>query len=338
MLKGQALLPDGVDEDEHGSGVQRVVQGVPVEEVVGAYRAVMGVLRDAFLELAADTEVPAYTVLDGTRRLWELTDHYSSELVAARHEIDLDIARRQERQRLGFLQRVLTGNLFDAEIKQGGAAYGLTANARYWVVRARDVDGHQHELGRQIEKVAAGSRLAPLLGPIDGDVAGLTVQKPRVDETAGTIAVVGPVPLSQVSQAFAEVTRLLNVAVRYKRRGLVDPEMMSIRLAVVQEHEIGQILCERYVRPVLETEAIGEVILGSVQTFLAYQRRIQAAAKALSVHQNTLRYRLAKFEEVTRASLVETETIIEVWWSLEYWDFQRNDPHADPPPATPQGQ
>jgi putative transposase len=76
VLRGQALLPDG-DEDEHGSGVQRSVEGVPVEEVIGAYRAVMGVLRDAFLELATQTEVAADTVLDGTRRLWELTDHYS---------------------------------------------------------------------------------------------------------------------------------------------------------------------------------------------------------------------------------------------------------------------
>jgi putative transposase len=70
MLKGQAVLPEGMDQDEHGSGVQRAVQGVPADEVVAAYRAAMGVLRDAFLDLAVLTDVPASTVLDGTRRLW----------------------------------------------------------------------------------------------------------------------------------------------------------------------------------------------------------------------------------------------------------------------------
>ena len=324
MLRGHALLPDGVDEDEHGSGIQRGVQGVPVEEVVGAYRAVMGVLRDAFLESAKDMEVAADAVLDGMRRLWQLTHHYSGELIAARLQIDLDMARRQERQRLGFLQRLLTGNLFDAELRTGGAAYGLATDAQYWVVRARHSDGQFRELSRRIEDVAAGSRGAPLLGPIDGDVAGITVRQPRVDmtKTTETIAAVGPVALSQVNRAFTEATRLLSAAVRYKRTGLIVPETMSIRLSVVQEHEMGQMLHERYVRPVLETEPIADVILSSVQVFLGHQRRIQAAAAALSVHQNTLRYRLAKFEKITKASLVDTETIIEVWWALEYWQIQ----------------
>ena len=323
MLRGHVLLPDGVDEDEHGSGIQRGLQGVPVEEVVGAYRAVMGVLRDAFLELIKDMEIPADTVLDGVRRLWQLTDHYSGELIAARLEIDFDLARRQERQRLGFLQRLLTGNLFDAELRTGGAAYGLAIDAQYWVVRARHSAGQLRELSRRIEDVAAGARDAPLLGPIDGDLAGITVRQPREGFAATeTIAAVGPVALSQVGHAFTEATRLLSAAVRYKRTGLIVPETMSIRLSVVQEHEMGQMLHDRYVRPVLEAEPIAEVILGSVQVFLGHQRRIQAAAEALSVHQNTLRYRLAKFEKITKCSLVDTETIIEVWWALEYWQIQ----------------
>lgn len=328
MLRGHVLLPDGVDEDEHGSGIQRGVQGVPVEEVLGAYRAVMGVLRDAFLQAAREMGVGADAVVDGMRRLWLLTDQYSGELISARLEIDRDMARRQERQRLGFLQRLLTGNLFDAELRTGGAAYGLAADGQYWVVRARQSIGQLRELSRRIEDVAAGSAGAPLLGPIDGDVAGITVRQPRVDSTGTneTVAAVGPVALSQVSRAFAEATRLLSAAVRYKRTGLIVPETMSIRLSVAQEHEMGQMLHERYVRPVLEAEPVAELILGSVQVFLGHQRRIQAAAAALSVHQNTLRYRLAKFEKITKASLSDTETIIEVWWALEYWQIQTTPP------------
>lgn len=324
ILRGKALLPDDVSEDEHASGVQRALQGIPAEEVVAVYRAVMGVLRDAYFDAAAHADIAADTVLDGTRRLWELTDRYSNELVAARNQIDLDIARREERQRLGFLQRVLTGNLLDTELHQGGAAYGLAPDSQYWVVRARHPEGRLQGLSRRIEDAAAGPHSAPLLGPIDGDLAGLTVRRPIVDVAeTGTIATVGPVNLSQLSHAFAEATRLLNVAVRYQRRGLIDQAAMSIRIAVVEEHEIGQVLFERYVQPVLRTGPIAEVILGSVRAFLVHKRRIQAAAEALSVHQNTLRYRLAKYEEMTGADLTETETIIESWWALEYWEVHR---------------
>lgn len=328
MLRGEVVLPTDVDEDEHGSGVQRAVQGVSAEEVVAAYRSVMGVLRDAFLDGAAQSNVPSDTVLRGTRRLWELTDHYSNELIAARHQIDVEIARREERQRLAFLQRLLNGHLLDAEIHHGGAAFGLDYDTNYWVVRARYPQGRIQEVSRKLEDAAAGSRFSPLLGPIDGDLAGLVTRRPKIDDAgAGTVAAVGPVKLSYVSHAFAEATRLLDVAVRYHRRGLVDPASMSIRIAVVQEHEIGQVLLEKYVRPVLTAGAIAEVVLGSVQAYLAHERRVQTAARALSVHQNTLRYRLEKYEDLTKANLNDTEAIIEVWWALEYWDVHgRNSP------------
>jgi PucR C-terminal helix-turn-helix domain len=138
------------------------------------------------------------------------------------------------------------------------------------------------------------------------------------------LATVGPSPLPMLGQAFAECTRLLNVAVRYGKHGLVDRESLSVRIAVIEESDIGAALFHRYVATVLEESPIADPILESVQIYLANHRRVQAAADALLIHGNTLRYRLEKYTTITGADLTDTETIIEVWWALEYWQVRRD--------------
>jgi hypothetical protein len=323
MLNGDDALPADALEDERASGTQRTLQGIPGEDVLAAYRGVMGVVRDAFIEVATAREVPFDAILVGTRLLWELTDRLSDVLVSARHQVELDVALREERQRQAFLQRVLTGNLAAPEIVQAGPGFGLASNGRYWVFRARQFDGNLPGLSRQLERSAAGTTFAPLVGAIDGDLAGIAVERPAVADDESLVAVIGPTNLTGLSQAFSEATRVLNVAARYRRRGLVDSAALSIRIAVVEEDELGEALYERYVVKVLAASAMADAILDSVRVYLSARRRIQLAAETLSIHQNTLRYRLEQFASLTGADLAETETIIEVWWALEFWAVRR---------------
>lgn len=319
MLRGREELPEEAEEHEHASGARRALQGVPAEDVAAAYHAVMGVLRDAVIEEATRAGVPLHAILLGTRLLWQLTDRFGLELVAAHAQRDRELARRQERQRVAFLQRLLSGSLLPAEIIQHGAAYDLQPGHEYWVFRARQPAGRLQGLSRHIEQMAAGPTFAPLVGPIDGDLAGLTVRRPTVNDEVTTLAVAGPASLDQLAHAFMDATRVLNVALRYQRSGVVDSASLSIRIAVVQEDRIGQILYERYVAPVLTEGQMAETLLESVRVYLKYKRRVQAAADALLVHINTLRYRLERYQAITKIDISETESIIEVWWALEYW-------------------
>jgi sugar diacid utilization regulator len=145
-----------------------------------------------------------------------------------------------------------------------------------------------------------------------------------VNDDVTVLAIAGPFPLPMLGQAFAECTRLLNVAVRYGKRGVVDRESLSVRIAVIEESEIGAALFHRYVATVLEESPIADLVLESVQMYLAKHRRIRAAADALLIHSNTLRYRLEKYTSITGADLTDTEAVIEVWWALEYWQVRRD--------------
>jgi PucR C-terminal helix-turn-helix domain len=323
-LHGRDILPADVSEDEGKSSRRRAVQGVPAEDVVACYWAVLAVLRDEFIARASAAGVPPGIVLSGTLRLWDMTDRLSAVLMQARHEIDIDLARRDERQKLALLQRILNGNMLPSEVSQLGSAYGLEPDSEHWVFRARHPEGTIQSLSRHIELTCSGQYFPPLVGPIDGDLAGITCRRPSVNDDVTVLATVGPFPLTMLGQAFAECTRLLNVAARYGKRGLVDRESLSVRIAVIEESEIGAALFHRYVATVLDSGPMADPILESVQAYLANNRRVQVAADALMIHGNTLRYRLDKYTSLTGADLTDTEVIIEVWWALEYWQVRRD--------------
>ncbi|MGQ0467062.1 MAG: PucR family transcriptional regulator [Sporichthyaceae bacterium] len=335
-LEGQDELPAEISESEMQSAQYRALQGVPAEDVAKAYRAVVAVVRDAFFARASAEGVPFDVILAGTQRLWAMTDRLSDRLTSARHDIELEVARREERQRLDFLQQVLSGNLLASEMLHVGSAHGLHADHRYWVFRARHLaslrasDGTFHAgdsltLSRHLERSCADDRFAPIVGPVDADLAGLARKRPTPpDDGSVVLATVGPVEVADLPHAWAEATRLLNVAVKYGRRGLVDSESLSIRIAVVQESELGEALYNRYVAKVLADSRMAEVLLESVRVFLDRKRSAPDAAEALNIHTNTLRYRLERFEAITGVDLTDTETIIKVWWALEYWYVQRD--------------
>jgi putative transposase len=313
-LEQRDTLPAGIEEDERASGQRRAIQGVPTEDVVRAYRAVIGVLRDAFIEEASAVAADPWRVLAGTRQLWDLTDRYSDVLVAARQQVDIDTARRDEQRRITFLHRLVAGSLDPADLTAGGAVQDMMPNRDYWVVRARHYGGDTQRVTRHLESTGPGFR--PLVAPFDNDIVAICAAWPAAAEGA-IIAVAGPVRLSAVPLAFAEATRVLNAAVRYRRTGVVDTSALSVRMAVEGHDELGEQLFRRHLAPVIAHPGSAE-ILGTLRTYLNRGRSIGNTAAALSVHPNTIRYRLARFQSLAGADLTSTDTLVEVWWALEY--------------------
>lgn len=313
-LEQRDTLPAEIEEDERASGQRRARQGIPTDEVVKAYRAVISVLRDAFIEEASAAAADPWVVLAGTRTLWDLTDRYSDVLVAARQQVDIDSARRDEQYRIAFLHRLLTGRLDPAEESAGGAGPGMLPDRDYWVVRGRHVLGDAQRLSRHLESGATSFR--PLVAPFDNDVVGIAAARP-VPLADAVIAVGGPARPGAIPHAFAEATQVLNVALRYGRTGVIDSSTLSVRVAVEQHDELGEQLYRRYLGPMTAHQGSAE-ILDTVQVYLRQHRSIGATARTLSVHPNTIRYRLTRFRALTGADLSSTDTLVEVWWALEY--------------------
>ncbi|WP_459986702.1 PucR family transcriptional regulator [Nocardioides sp. AN3] len=324
-INQQEELPPQVEEDERATGRRRAMQGIPIESVVDAYRSHLALLRDAFMEEATAIELDPEAVLGGIRRLWDLADHYAGVLTIAHHEAELAAARRNEQQRLVFLHRLLMGALDRAELRDRGAVLGILTNQEYWVVRGRQTDGGTNRLIRHLEATATGSESRPLIGPVDQDVAGVSTRRPTPLDGA-VIAVTGPVDVSSIPAAFAEATRVLRVALRYRRSGVVDSSSLSVRIAVEQQPELGEILHGRYVKALRSQGSAGADILATVRTWMQQRRSIQATAHAMSIHENTVRYRLGRFSELTNADVADADSLVEVWWALEYESILEQPP------------
>ena len=320
MLRGHSGLPSDVVEDERESGRERALQGVPAEDVVAAYRLVMGVLREAVIECCDEADVPLEVTLRTVRQLWELTDELSTELVAARRQIDVEVARREEQQRLTFLARVLSGAFAGEALVRAAAAHGLVPDRDYWVLRAA-VPSTTATVRMVEAAVQSRPRAVALAGPVDGDVAGIMSVRPSLPELEGVAAVSGPAHLGAIAHAWTEASRLLTVATRFGRSGVVDKSNLGIRVAVVEENELGESLHARYVAPVLAVPG-GELLVDSVRTFLAEHANIARGAATLAIHQNTLRQRLDKYRRLTGADLSDLESTFEVWWAIQYWSLR----------------
>lgn len=319
VLRGGGGLPDGV-EDEATCGRRRAAQGLSAEIVVTAYRAVMVVVLDAFLREAARVDATQPALLASVRRLWELTDHHSVEMFSACHEVVLDLARREERDRQDFLHNLLTGRLADTDVVEaGGAEFGLGSTSEVYVLRARSCsEVPTLDLQRVIERASRTAVMQPLLGLIGGDLVGIVRRAPETVDDSALVAIEGPVLPDAVSAAFLRVSKLLDLGVRFDLRGVLTADRLSLRAAVAQDEALGRRLHQRYVAALDPRAAITGLILESVETYLDCQRSIPAAAQALNVHVNTLRYRLERYEAVTGCELSDTLALFEVWWALQF--------------------
>ncbi|MGW9027106.1 PucR family transcriptional regulator [Streptomyces sp. NPDC055722] len=308
-----------LSEEERSTLTNRSMQGIDAEDVIHCYRLVMTYLCDEYVDQAARLHVPAEATMAGMRKLWKDNDRFTNELVKARSQIDLGIALRQDRQRQIFLQRVLSGGLRPAEIALGGAQYGLTADGEYWAVKASPVDRPTAGLISHLERFASGNPVAALVSVADGDMVGIATRRPIPFDAVTPIAVVGPVRLSGLHRAFAEAARLLDVAKRFGKGGIIEPSSLGVLLAVANEPELGESLYDKYIGRVLrDAGSMAEVLLETVDVFLGLNRGYQATASALHVHVNTLRHRIGRFEEIVGDTFSRPEVALETWWALRY--------------------
>src|SRR5258705_3476120 len=67
----------------------------------------------------------------------------------------------------------------------------------------------------------------------------------------------------------------------------------------------------------MDSSDIAQTLVETTRRYLENGMRVEATANAMFVHANTLRYRLRRFEELTRSDLKDPDQRMEVWWALE---------------------
>lgn len=297
---------------------ERTEQGLPAGEMLDAYRLAHRVIRDAFLDAAAEEHIDNSVVVRGACLLWETVDAGTSQLYAVRRELELALARVDEEQRISFLQNLLRGSIDVAALREMSAAYGLELDRQYLAVRGRPHGSTSPQaLRRQLERSSRQHGLDAFLSIVDGEVLGIVPRKPSLDEVQATVGVSSPSHLTATDQSFRAASRMLDVATRFNAVGVFDLNDLRLRVAIAAEPELGKLLARRYVAPLHVAGDFGAQLETSVREYLVDGRQLARTARRLGIHSNTLRYRLHRFEEIVGVSLDDPQTLAELWWALE---------------------
>ncbi|MFD5394907.1 PucR family transcriptional regulator [Streptomyces sp. NPDC127097] len=161
----------------------------------------------------------------------------------------------------------------------------------------------------------------PLVTTVDGDVAGLLVGRPAGLCRSLILGLGAPAPVSGVATEFPRATQALRAAAGFGLVGAYTREELGLRATVVALPAVGEQLVRLRLAPLAERGEDGAQLAEAAAAYLRQGLRLEAAARTLYVHPNTLRNRLRRFEEITGTNLRDPADLAEVWWALTHRRF-----------------
>lgn len=306
---GEAPAAEQIWEAEEAT-LDRLRAGVPIEDVMAAFRVVISGIHDRVVALAAEHGIDHATVLTFTSLLWKLGDTFSARAASAYRRQGVEAAVADQRRRDVWLQGLLAGSLDALQREQGCRAYDLRSSTYHaFCTEAGD------ELATDwLQRALAGpGKAEAMVVPTEGQLVGIVATMPPA--VAGHLVAVGPEePVERLLESFRLAQDVLAAARLHFRDGVHTAESLGWRLAVPRAADLTDHLRTRLLEPL--AGPFGEQIVEALRSYLANERSIPRTAVAMHVHVNTLRYRLARFEELTGRSLQDTDVLIELAWVL----------------------
>jgi len=229
---------------------------------------------------------------------------------------ELSLAREREHAQANLIRRMIAGTIAPAEMRMALLPLGLDPDAAYHALRTCPTPSHGiNDIERLLGVDMPASLAHGVIALVDGDLCGFmsSLSKTPFPMPVGVSA---SAPLTEFKSAFRRATRAFNTARALGAVGVFDLEMLGIQAAIVSDADVGDVFERRYVDS-LNGVTGSEIILDTVERFLNNDLGVEATARELGVHSNTVRQRLGRFEQQTQRSLREAETIAEVWWALQ---------------------
>ncbi|MDX6639458.1 MAG: hypothetical protein QOF12_469, partial [Solirubrobacteraceae bacterium] len=297
-------------------GETRGRQGVAIREMLAVWRIGLEKLYELARRVAAPGPNRDAVLLEFLELKLAWADFAMIHAADGHRRGELSNAREQQHAQTNFVRRVLSGTATPGEIRSALGPLGLEAQGVYHAIRARpqpalDMEAIESYLGAD-GLVRRGNGLLAL---IDGDACGFIMRLPRTAAPTA-VGVSEAVGLTAMKPAFRQATRALETALTLGAAGLFGFDDLSLHPAIATDIDIGDVMTARYITTVLDITG-GDVVLATTERYLENDRNVDATARDLQVHPNTVRQRLDRFEEATGRSLRETETVVEVWWALQ---------------------
>ncbi|WP_369034095.1 PucR family transcriptional regulator [Streptomyces adonidis] len=335
----------GIDTQDFAAalllGADRAAQGVPMTAVLRGVQAAHTRAVEITVDRCRSAGVPDAALLTAVLRLKEYGDALQRHVVHGYRAAEWDTPRALGETRARLLRRLLVEGEPPPAAEELTRA-GLRQDAVRHLLVARP-GGDPARTRRLTHRLAA--LRGCLFGMLDGRLVGLYPRLPaggRIDDGegegegdengngtdgGGPLVVVSPaVPLDDLRAAYGLCARALDRGPSL-RPGVYELTELAAEIALADQPLLGAWLSARLLADLDPRDDFHRQIAVTALAFLDHGRRLDRTAATLFTHPNTVRYRLARLQQLTGESLTDDLPGISSgplgtlhwWWALRTW-------------------
>lgn len=318
------------------SARERVHVGASLDDLLHAYRLGMSVAWEAIVEAAQTVEGGGEAALEIAGRVIRFVDQVSTAVAHAYLLETETAAQDKEEQHRQVLDSLLRGDLDRATALADGLGIVLTVPCQVAAVQVPGPAGAvtsaarrlRHSLVRQHGLVVRrGGNVLVLLPAASAPAAVLDVLK----DSASALVAWADCESGTLAEQVAEVQTVLGLSVG--RSGLVRlRDVLADALVTQAGGRTGQLLAA--CAAALDESMLAESqVAETVLSFVAHNGSINAVARELHVHRNTVLYRLNRVHEMSGLDPHHFTDLFLLWASLRARAIEAGDRRAGRSPS-----
>jgi DNA-binding PucR family transcriptional regulator len=301
---------------------------LPVQNLLSAYQVGGRVAWRHVARIAVQLGLQAEALAALAEALFRLIDELGAATTAGFLDEEVQSAAFREQMRDALAERLLSDRSGQASVEQAAqrAGWPLPERAAVLFLHGDDAPG-QAALAR-MAPAALPLRHTPLPGVIIPDPAAPGRRQRLIDAFRGTTALIGPtVALADLPES----ARVTEVAARTLGDRLRDrsPVFVSEHLDAVIVNRDGALLRalqEETLRPLDQAAAASrDALRATLRCWLVQMGNRRAVADELGIHPQTVRYRLARLQELFGPALEDPEARLRLLLALG-WEVPARRP------------
>ncbi|MDQ4143076.1 MAG: helix-turn-helix domain-containing protein [Actinomycetota bacterium] len=330
-------------------GAQRAEMGIPLEDVLHAYRTVLRASWEVLSEecRAASDEGALDATLEVAEAVFRYTDQISTAVADAYARAQRAIVREQEGARREFLADLLFGTeIAPEDILRRAHTFGYDLSLSYAALVGcgpKNVDRKEATVAAAASATLTQRAAEPIvlqkaehtiaLIPVDPTTDPVALPEKLVAELDGdwTFGMGGPEPgLKGIRRAYLEAREALEIGLAL---GIGGPVHRFDDLLLYHFLRVEPALVERFIEQTLgpliayDERRKGELIK-TIEAYFAVDGSVKMAGERLFAHPHTVTYRLKQVESLTGWSLRDAEDKLRLQLALRAYRLAqaRNDP------------
>jgi hypothetical protein len=311
-------FPDSAARDRlDGLALHRAAQGMPLETLSLGYRLGSREMLALMDDIAHEVGLPNDLVLAMHDSTWEFANEAAARFSSIEHNRAVERVRFDAERRSGFVRGVLSGGSTSDEIHRDADLFGLDPRRSYVPLALPFPSTQAADAVRRTLATALHTTPDRLLFADVGTVLGCIAPVVPVGLDHVLLAVGTAGSLDSLSKGFDEAVLALETAALFGVIGVVRLEDLGPKPLALSTSAAAAGALERIHFAVLDAEGrAGGEIEDTTRIYLECNQQVQDVATLLTVHPNTVRYRIGRFRELTGLDVRRTEDLVTAWWLL----------------------